>query len=99
MKKWDYDAFTTALGKEYCEVIAPFTEFGADPQDGYEVFAKAYGTKEISPEKLHAAQISLAELNRLCDIARKWHESEKITSEHISEVLRRILWRWPPEAS
>jgi hypothetical protein len=91
-----YMNFTTALGEEYCEVIAPLCEHDAVPHDGYEVFGKAFGYKDITPEKLHAAQVSKAELARIRDIARQWQESDQIGEDHIREILRRVLWRWPP---
>jgi ABC-type Zn uptake system ZnuABC Zn-binding protein ZnuA len=91
-----YADFTTALGEEYCEVVSPFCEHGADPHDGYEVFGKAFGFDNITPEKLHAAQVSNADLTRIRDIARQWHESDQVTVELIGEVIRRVLWRWPP---
>lgn len=88
--------FTTALGEEYCEVVSALCEHGAEPHDGYEVFGKVYGFDDITPEKLHAAQVSGAELTRIRDAARQWHETEQINEEHVREVLRRVLWRWPP---
>jgi len=90
-----YMDFTTTLGEEYCEVISPLCEHGAEPHDGYEVFGKAFGYDDITPEKLHAAQDSNAELTRIRDIASQWQESEQIGEDHIREVLRRVLWRWP----
>jgi ABC-type Zn uptake system ZnuABC Zn-binding protein ZnuA len=89
-----YMDFITALGEEYCEVVSPLAGHGAEPHDGYEVFAKMYGANEISPEKLHAA--SDTEVERLRDISREWHESERIGTGHIREVIRRTLCRWPP---
>src|SRR5690242_19344601 len=91
-----YVDFTTALGEEYCEVISPLCERGAEPHDGYEVFGKAFGHDDITPAKLHAAQLSNAELTRIRDIARQWQESDQISEDHVREVLRRVLRRWPP---
>lgn len=98
MDKQTYLNFTAALGEEYCEIIAPLCEHGAEPHDGYEVFGKVFGYNDITPEKLHAAQVSKVELKRICDMARKWHETQQINEEHVREVLRRILWRWPPSS-
>jgi hypothetical protein len=98
MTEQDYLDFTTALGEVYSTVIDPHCEHGAVIQDGYEVFGKAYGYDDITPEKLHAAQVSSAELLRLRDLARQNQESDLITEEHIREILRGVLWRWPPEA-
>jgi len=90
-----YMAFTTALSEEYYEVIAPLIDF-AIPHDGYMVFAKMFGKNEITPEKLHAAQVSGPQLAQLCDIARERHESHGISVDDIREVLCRVLLRWPP---
>ncbi len=96
MDEQTYIDFTTALGEEYCAVISPLCEHGAGPHDGYEVFGKVYGLADITPEKLHAAQVSDAQLARILDTARGWHETDQINAEHVREVLRRILRRWPP---
>jgi len=92
----DYTDFLATLGEEYCEVVTPLCEHGAQPQDGYEVFGKVLGYDAITPEKLHAAQNSSADLARIRDAARQWHESERISDDHVREVLRRVLRRWPP---
>jgi hypothetical protein len=97
--KQTYLEFTSALGEEYCEVVAALCPHGADPHDGYEVFEEAFGFDDITPEKLHAAQVSNAELTRIRDIARQYHESDLIGEEQIREVLRRVLWRWPPASA
>ena len=76
MDEQTYMDFTTALGEEYCEVVSPLCEYGAEPHDGFEVFAKIYGFDDITPEKLHAAQVSTTELARICDEASKWHKTE-----------------------
>jgi hypothetical protein len=89
-------SFTAALGEEYCEVVGELCPYGADPHDGYEVFGKAFGYDDITPEKLHAAQASKAELARIRDIARRYHETDQIDEKHIRETLRRIVYRWPP---
>jgi hypothetical protein len=94
-----YMDFTTALGEEYCEVVSPLCEHGAEPHDGYEVLGKVYGFDDITPEKLHATQVSDAELMRIRDTARQWHETDQINEEHVREVLRRVLWRWPPASA
>jgi hypothetical protein len=91
--------FVTTLGEAYCEVITPLCEIEPDPHDGYEVFGKAFGYNNVTPEKIHAAQVSKAEVTRIRDIARQWHESEQISEDHIREVLRRVLWRWPPASA
>jgi hypothetical protein len=91
-----YRDFTTALGEEYCEVISPLCERGAEPHDGYEVFAKAFGSDDVTPEKLHAAHGSNTELMLIRDVARQWQESDEIGEDHVREVLRRVLRRWPP---
>jgi hypothetical protein len=91
-----YMYFISAIGEEYSEPIDPHCPYGADPHDGYEVFGNAFGHHDITPEKLHAAQASTAELARIRDIARQWHESDRISEEHIREVLERIMRRWPP---
>lgn len=95
MDEQTYLDFTNALGEEYCDVIAPLCEFEPEPQDGIEVFAKVYGLRGITPEKLHAAQTNVAEVTRLRDFARKWHETDEITAEHLLEVLQRVMQRWP----
>ena len=77
-------------------MVSPLCEHGAEPQDGYEVFGKVLGYDAITPEKLHAAQNSSADLARIRDAARQWHESERISDDHVREVLRRVLRRWPP---
>lgn len=97
MTEQDYADFTTVLGEEFADVIAPLCEHEVVIQDGYEVFGTAYGFDDITPEKLHAAQSSNAELLRLRDIARQWKESDLITEEHIREILRGTLRRWPVE--
>lgn len=87
--------FTAALGEEWCAVVSPLCEHGAEPQDGHEVFGKVYGYGEITPATLHAAQDSDSELTRIRDVARQWHESERIGEEHVREVIDRVLRRWP----
>ncbi|HVJ69342.1 MAG TPA: hypothetical protein VM510_15255 [Caulifigura sp.] len=99
MDEQTYVDFTAALGEEYCEVISPICEHGAAPHDGYEVFGTAFGDDAITPEKLLAAQFSNSELTRIRDIAREWHESEQIGEDHVREVLRRVLRRWPPDSA
>jgi hypothetical protein len=94
-----YMDFTTALGEEYCEVVSPLCEHGVEPHDGYEVFGKVYGFDDITPEKLHAAQVANAQVTRIRDTARQLHETEQITEEHVREVLRRVLRRWPPASA
>lgn len=93
-----YRQFTTSLGGAYCDVLRSQCHIDACPQDGYEVFGKVFGFDDITPEKVHAAQMSTAQLALLLDTARAWHEDDRITLEHLREVVRNVLWRWPPEA-
>jgi hypothetical protein len=93
MDEQTYMDFIMALGEEYNEVMDPLAEYGAVPQDGFEVFAKMYGAKGISPNKLHAA--TKKDIERLRDIARAYHESGQIEAKHLRIVIRRILARWP----
>lgn len=44
-----YMDFTTTRGQEYCEVVPPLCEQGAEPHDGYEVFGKVYRFGDITP--------------------------------------------------
>lgn len=99
MDEQTYMDFTTALGEEYFDVISPLCEFEPEPHDGYEVFAKVYGLRDITPEKLHAAQSRKDEVTRLRDATREWHETDDITSKHVLEVLQRVLQRWPPASA
>jgi len=99
MDETAYRDFTTAVGEAYCEVVWTECHVEACPQDGYEVFAKLFGVNGITPEKVHAAQVSKSQLTQLRDAARAWQETDKITLEHMQEVLRLILWRWPPDAT
>ena len=58
MDEQTYMDFTTTLGEEYCEVISPLCEHGAEPHDGYEVFGKAFGYDDITPDPGGVARCS-----------------------------------------
>lgn len=94
-----YNSFVTALGESYCDVLGPHCEYELVPQDGYEAFVRAFGAEEVTPASVHAAQVSEEQLTRLRDAARALTESDQINIDHMREVVRRTLWRWPPDAT
>ena len=94
-----YRQFLTTLETAYCEALGRRGIDDATGEDGYEVFARVFGMDDITPEKIHAAQISRAQLTRIRDAARSWHETDAIELKDIQEAVRLALYRWPPDAT
>jgi len=92
-----YRQFLTTLATAYSEALGR-SDIDASGDDGREVFVRVFGTNGVTPEKIYAAQVSRAELTRIRDVARLWHESDAIELKDIQETLRIALYRWPPEA-
>jgi hypothetical protein len=99
MDEQTYADFTQAIGEVYCDVVGPLLSDELCAQDGYEVFGKVFGFDSITPEKLHQAQVSRRQLAAIRDSANKYQECKCITEDHVSDILRTILWRWPPQAT
>jgi len=97
-KEPDID-FLSALGEEYCGIIGAAVGLEVVPQDGYEIFMRAFGTDGLTPERLHSAQASMRDLIMLRDAANSYHECSGISTGHIQDILRRVLWRWPPRTN
>ena len=83
--------FVTALGEEFCTVLAPVVGSEMCPQDGYEVFAKVLGT-DFGPDTLQL--LSDFQLNQIRTFGCTWLECVNITDNDLREVVRRTLARW-----
>ena len=82
----------TVLGEEYIKLVAQFAKFGPDLLDGYRIFAKVYGSRGITPEKLpHASD---QEVQQLRQIACQLNGSDHINGDHIRKVIHHTLSRW-----
>lgn len=68
--------FLSTLGREYCEVISSLVDIEPVPQDGYEVFVRAFGDEEVT--RAIVATATDEQIDRLRDIARECHESDRI---------------------
>lgn len=91
MDEQDRRDFVTALGEEFCTVLAPVTEFELCIQDGYEVFTKVLG-EDFGPDVLR--RLTDSQIEQLRTFGCRLLECENISESHVREVVRRTLSRW-----
>lgn len=86
--------FLSALGDEFSEALRPVAS-GIVPQDGYEVWLRAF-EREPSPGLL--AAMTDARLEQLRAAAEDYLECRGVTVEHVRTFVSRTLARWPAES-
>jgi hypothetical protein len=89
-----FSDFVAALGEEFVAALCPpvpVTRIA--PQDGYEVWLRAFGL-EPSPQLL--AALSVSDLARLRAEYVRYFECAELSIEQVQEAVSRILRRWPP---
>lgn len=85
--------FAVALGEEFCEALSPTVP--ADlitPQDGYEVWRRAFG---VPPTPDALAALSDAQLEQLRVACVTYFECPAVMPSHIRSAIARTRSRWP----
>lgn len=87
--------FLAALGQEFCTALSPpVPDDIIVPQDGYEVWRKAFGA-EPSPESL--AALTDAEMEQLRTACALYFECPELSVENLRTAISSTLARWPAE--
>jgi hypothetical protein len=85
--------FIAALGQEFCEVLSPpVLSDLIVPQDGFEVWRRAFGT-DPSPAAL--AELTDADIKRLLAVCIAYFECPSLSETHVRLAVSRTLARWP----
>jgi hypothetical protein len=96
MTKQELLDFLGALGEEFCEAISPpVGDAMICPQDGYEVWLRAFGEP---PSPTGLAQLSNSQLTHLRAECERYFECPGIRTEHVQQAVRRTLARWPVDS-
>jgi hypothetical protein len=85
--------FLSALGEEFCESLSPPVPGNLIvPQDGYEVWLKAFGT-DPSPAALAALTNDATERLRMACV--EYFECPTVSVSQLRAAVARTLVRWP----
>jgi hypothetical protein len=88
--------FLSALGEEFCGALSPPVPGDLiTPQDGYEVWLRAFGA-DPSPAAL--AALTESQVQQLRAASAKWFECPTVSAAQVRLAVSRTLARWPAEA-
>jgi hypothetical protein len=89
--------FLTALGEEFCEALSPpVPDDMIVPQDGYEVWRRAFGA-DPTPAALFA--LDAVGVERLQAECVRYFECLAVSTSAVRTAVSRTLARWPaPDA-
>jgi len=85
--------FIAALGEEFCEALSPPVPSDLIvPQDGFEVWRRAFGT---DPTLVALAELTDANRKRLLAACIEYFECPSLSETHVGLAVSRTLARWP----
>ena len=95
MTEQDLSDFLQAFGEELCEALSPPVAFNMIcPQDGYEVWLRAFG-QAPNPTKLAALTgLQWEELRAACE---RYFECRGLSVEQVRQAVVKTLARWPAD--
>jgi hypothetical protein len=87
--------FLTALGQEFCWALSPpVPDDLIVPQDGYEVWRRAFGA-DPSPAAL--AALTESQLEQLRAVCAGYFECPAVSAAQVQLAISRTLARWPAD--
>jgi hypothetical protein len=85
--------FIAALGQEFCEALSPPVPHDLiAPQDGFEVWRRAFGT---DPSPVALTELTDADIKRLLAVCIAYFECPSLSETHVRLAVSRTLARWP----
>jgi len=95
MDERSYCDFLAALGEEFCEALGPAVpEDLIVPQDGYEVWLRAF---KQAPSLELLSSLSDPQLSRLRDECERYFECPAVSVQQVRSAVDRTLARWPAD--
>jgi hypothetical protein len=91
MDEQSFADFLTALGEEFATALSPPVDLIV-PQDGYEVWLRAFGTR---PTPAALAALTSPDVERLRAACASLFECPDVSIEQVTLAVRRTLARWP----
>jgi hypothetical protein len=98
-KEWDADyhgGLLTTLSHEFSDIISAKTGINVHLDEGYSIFYEGLGDQEPRLERLKA--INETDINRLTKTANNFLESNQVTTDHIREIVKNVIWHWTPKS-
>jgi hypothetical protein len=89
--------FIAAFGQEFCEALSPPVPHDLIvPQDGFEVWRRAFG---VDPSPVALAELAEADVKRLLAVCIEYFDCPSVSEAHIRSAAARILARWPAKST